>query len=58
MIYKQKIEMLTKEKSSKKEKSVNNQNNSPLHYELSPVINTFYTSSSLLKVILKSNPSV
>ena len=58
MIYKQKIEMLTKEKSSKKEKSVNNQNNSPFNYELSPVINTFYTSSSLLKVILKSNPSV
>jgi hypothetical protein len=57
MIYQQETEMLTKEKSSKKEKCVNNQNNSPFHYELFPVINTFKTSSSLLKVILKSNPS-
>jgi hypothetical protein len=43
LIYEQKVEMLTKEKSSKKEKGVNNQNNSPFHYELSPVINTFNT---------------
>lgn len=39
----------TKEKRSKKEKGVDNQNNSPLRYELFPVINTF-TSSSLLKI--------
>jgi hypothetical protein len=32
--------MLTKEKSSKKEKGVNNQNNSSFHFELFPVTNT------------------
>lgn len=55
LIYQQKTEMLTKEKSSKKEKGVNNQNNSPFHFELFPVINTFKTSSTILKLILKTN---
>jgi hypothetical protein len=49
LIYQQKTEMSTKEKSSKKEKSVHNQNNSPLRSELFPVMNTFKTSSSILK---------
>jgi hypothetical protein len=56
MSYQQKTEMLKKEKSSKKEIGVNNQNNSSLHCELFPVINPFYTSSSIIKLILKSNP--
>jgi hypothetical protein len=55
LTYQQKTEMLTKEKSNKKEKGVNNQNNSPFHFELFPVINTFKTSSSILKLILKTN---
>jgi hypothetical protein len=43
--------MLTKEKSSQKRKSVNNQNNSSLLSELFPVINT-KTSSSLSNLVL------
>ena len=34
------MNLLTKEKSRQKRKGVNNQNNSPFHYELFPVINT------------------
>ena len=37
----------TKEKRSKKEKGIDNQNNSPLRYELFPVTNTFTSSLSL-----------
>jgi len=37
--------MLTKEKSSQKRKGVNNQNNSPFHFELFPVVNTIASSS-------------
>jgi len=33
------MKILTKEKSKQKRKDVNNQNNSPFHYELFPVIN-------------------
>jgi hypothetical protein len=34
------MEILTKEKSNQKRKSVNNQNNSSFYFELFPVINT------------------
>jgi len=51
MSYQQKSEMLTKEKSNQKRKGVNNQNNSPLCYELFPVINTI-ASSSLSNLVL------
>ena len=45
--------MLTKEKSSKKEKGVNYQNNSSFHFELFPFINTIFISSLSFKDSIK-----
>jgi hypothetical protein len=51
----QKMEFLTKEKSSKKENCVNNQNNS---VELFPVINTWVTLSYLYYFSIKKTQLV
>jgi len=46
------MDFLTKEKSRQKRKGVNNQNNSPLRYELFPVINTNYIISMIFFINL------
>jgi len=52
------MKFLTKEKSRQKRKGVNNQNNSPFHYELFPVINTKLHHHHKSKKSIKNNLNV